>query len=111
MNAPFIKLGLASFFLASWPVRALAQQGYGQPGYGGRMMNWGYGWFGGWPMIILWIAIIVGIVFLIKWIMDSNRGQNQARTGEDPLEILKIRYAKGELTKEEYEAMKADLKG
>ena len=61
-------------------------------------------------MIILWIAVIVGIVFLVKWIASSNRDQNQGRTRQDPLEILKMRYAKGELSREEYETMKAELK-
>jgi len=59
--------------------------------------------FGG----ILWIAIIALIVFLVWQYLrqDKNLGDSQ----NSPLEILKQRYAKGEIDKEEYEEKKRDL--
>ncbi len=59
--------------------------------------------FGG----ILWIAIIALIVFLVWQYLrqDKNLGDSQ----NSPLEILKQRYAKGEIDREEYEEKKRDL--
>ena len=75
------------------------------------MMQWGdYGWgfgFGWFFMILFWILIILGIVYLIKLIA----GGDKRTTGETPLDILKKRYAKGELSKEEFEEKKKDLAG
>lgn len=70
-------------------------------------MHW-MDWFGGgWFMMILWWGlIIVGIVLLVKWL-----GGQKSRTKRDDsaLEILKKRYASGEISKEEFEEKKKDL--
>jgi len=61
--------------------------------------------------LLLLIVIIVGIVFLIKYLADqtSNYHKKSDTDKEDPLQILKIRYAKGEISKKEFERMKKDL--
>jgi putative membrane protein len=75
------------------------------------MMHWGdYGWgMGlGWLfMIIFWVLIILGVVYLIKLI---SRGGRKKQLEEAPLEILKRTYAKREINREEYEKMRDDLK-
>ncbi len=75
------------------------------------MMGWGTGaswmWGGSIMMIIFWAVIIVGIVFLVKWIARESRGGSPA--SETPLEILKKRYARGEIDKAQYESMKKDI--
>jgi putative membrane protein len=87
---------------------AFAQwRGYGGWGHGPWMMGGGYGWFGGIFMLVFWIAVVVGIVFLIRWLVQSTRGG--AASGESALEILKRRYAKGEIDKKEFEQKKKDL--
>ena len=65
-------------------------------------------WFGGGWMIIFWIGLIVGAFFLVKYLVDQN---GSSSTGEEstPLEILKRRYASGEITKDEFEQKKKDL--
>ncbi len=82
------------------------------PGYGGYGTGWGYGmgWF--WPIIMVafWIAVIVAVVFLITWLRKTPRtGEQSARSEDSALEILKRRYARGEIDKQEFEEKKKDL--
>ncbi len=74
------------------------------------MMQWGaYGWgmgFGWLFMIIFWILVILGVAFIVQLVMRGGKGGGQ---GETPLDIVKKRYAKGEITKEEFERLKDDL--
>lgn len=73
------------------------------PGWGS-----GYGVFGWLMMLLFWILIIVGAVLIIRWLVTET-GSRGAGSGETALDILKRRYAKGELTKEQFDAMKRDL--
>lgn len=59
-------------------------------------------------MMIFWILIIVGLVFFIKWLVESSR-HGGGPQGQHPSDILKQRYAKGEITKEQFDQMKKDL--
>ncbi len=82
-------------------------------GHGPGMMGWGYGmgWFGMIIMAAFWVAVVVGIVFLIRWLVLSTRASGHKAHAEDSaLEILKKRYARGEINKEEFEEKKRDLK-
>ena len=84
---------------------------YGGGGYGPGMMHWGYGmmgWFGHISMIIFWIVMIVLTVFIIRWVVRTNR-QKSSGGSESAFDILKKRYAKGEITKAEFEEMKRDI--
>jgi putative membrane protein len=79
---------------------------------GPGMMGWGYGmgWLWTIIMVAFWIAVIVGIIFLIKWVVISmGTGGRVARSGDSALEILKRRYARGEIDKEEFKEKKKDL--
>jgi putative membrane protein len=79
---------------------------------GPRMWGWEYhmGFFPILLMGLFWIAVIVAILFLIRWLIVSTRHRNrEARPTDSALEILKIRYAKGEINKEEFEEKKKDL--
>lgn len=71
------------------------------------MMWGGYGFMGVF-MWIFWILVIVGVVFLVKWIVLQGK-QSQPSHEENPLDILKRRYARGEINKEEFEQKKKDL--
>jgi putative membrane protein len=50
--------------------------------------------------LIFWILIIVGLVLLIKYLWEGGRSRKEQESG---LEILKKRYARGEISKEEFE--------
>jgi putative membrane protein len=81
-------------------------------GHGPGMMDWGFGmgWFGLIMMGVFWILIIVAIIFLIRWLVVSSRvGSHGQKPEESALEILKKRYARGEINKEEFEQKKRDL--
>lgn len=73
------------------------------------MMGWGWGagfhWLGFIWMLLFWVAIIGGAVWVV------NGLTRRARPGAGALEILDERYARGELSREQYVAMKADLTG
>ena len=92
---------------------ALAQQGRFSDWHMGRWMmgGWGMGWFGMIFMIIFWGLIIVGLVLLIRWLIQntSGKGQTGVRTGSNAIDILKGRYAKGEISRDEFESMKNDI--
>ena len=79
----------------------------------GRWMmgGWGMGWFGMIFMIIFWGLIIAGLVLLIRWLIQntSGKGQTGVRTGSNAMDILKERYARGEITRDEFESMKKDI--
>ncbi len=74
------------------------------------MMQWGnYGWgmgFGWIFMIIFWTLVILGIAYIVRS-LSGKAGQSGKE--ESAIDILKKRYAKGEIAKEEFERMKDDL--
>ena len=74
------------------------------------MMNFGFTPFSGFGwifMILWWVLIIAGITAIIKWLIAQSHGSHGRE--KSPLEILKERYAKGEIDKKEFEERKKDL--
>jgi len=84
---------------------------YGNPwmmnnGYYGGMG--GFGFLGFLFMILWWAFIIALVIAAIKWLTHGSRGSRGA--GEkSPMEILQERYAKGEITKDEYQEIRKEL--
>jgi putative membrane protein len=58
--------------------------------------------------MLFWIVIIVGIVALAIWLSSSPRGTNKTGS-KDALDILKERYARGEIDKDAYLERKREL--
>ncbi len=76
----------------------------------GMMGGFGMGWFGGIFMIVFWILVLVGLVFCIKWLIQStSSGRAGGHSSNRALEILKERYARGEIDKVEFEEKKKVL--
>lgn len=102
----FIVFGLFPFSAV------FAQQGrYGDWHMGpGMMGGWGMGWFGGIFMIVFWILILVGLVFVIRWLVQvTGKKDESGRHASRALEILKERYARGEIDDAQFKAMKQNL--
>ncbi len=60
-------------------------------------------WFGGGFIWIFWILLIVALVWGVKAATNGgNSSSGNAKADESPLEILKKRYAKGEIEEDEY---------
>ena len=75
------------------------------------MMNWDYtmnGWMAGWmwiPMILVVALLVLGTVAVAR-----NMSGGGPRQADDPLDIGARRFARGEITKDEYETLRATLK-
>lgn len=65
--------------------------------------GWGLGMF--FMMLLFWGLIIVGLVLGIRWLIS----QAKESRSDSALEILRQRYARGEINKDEFEAKKKDL--
>src|SRR3990167_4818960 len=75
-----------------------------------NMMNFGFGVMGGFGwvfMIFWWVLIIAGIVYFVKWLIKQSGGGN---SGNSALDILKERYARGEINKQEFEEKSREIK-
>ena len=78
-------------------------------GWGGMMGGLGMGGLMGIGMIVFWGLVIWGIVLLVRGAVSATGGSSHQEGS--PMEILKQRYARGEINKEEFEQKKKDLGG
>jgi putative membrane protein len=81
---------------------SLTDHGHMWGGEGGM-----YSWHGGGYMWIVLLIVFLIVVYLL-WQNTRSRTEDDKET---PLEILKKRFAKGEISKEQFEQMKKDLEG
>lgn len=101
--------------------------GAGMMGLGGFGMMGGYGPYGGmmggygaqdvglYPLgavlsLVFWGLIIGGVALLVVWLVrNTGRASGGTPSGDAALEILKTRYARGEITKEQFDTIRRDL--
>ena len=75
--------------------------------------GWAGPWAGAWPFLLIaiafklavWALIITGVIFGVRWL----RRHSPDGHSPTPLEILRARYARGELSRQEFESMRQDL--
>ncbi len=70
--------------------------------YYGHMLGWGMA--GGLMMVLFWVLVALFVVWLVREVASKN-----ANHSNRALEILKERYAKGEISQEEFESKRKDL--
>jgi putative membrane protein len=87
------------------PTLAFSQDGgYRHMAGGWHMMPYGHG------DIIMWLLLIAVVVLLIYLVSQLSRGKGgEKESQETASDILKKRYAKGEINREEFERMRQDL--
>ena len=73
----------------------------------------GLGWIGMIINLVITVGLIIGLVFLVIWIVkrSSNNYPSQSPNNTTPsaVNIAKDRYAKGDITREEYQKLLTDL--
>jgi putative membrane protein len=95
----------------SMPAAAWAQERpydfWGMHPMWGMWGAWGFGMM--LMMLVFWGLIIVGLVLGIRWLISQGRESRSTMHSDTALDILRQRYARGEIDKEEFEAKKRDL--
>jgi putative membrane protein len=90
-------------FLSLWSCTRYPM-GQSGPYGGGHMMDFG---FGG---IFMWLIFLALAGFIVYIVMQSRKsGESGGLPSETPLDILKKRYARGDITKKEFESLKKDI--
>jgi putative membrane protein len=69
----------------------------------------GTGLLGSWLGLIFNLAILIGIVTLVVWAVKRFTSSTGSPATQTPREILKTRYARGEITRDQYQQMLNDL--
>jgi putative membrane protein len=103
-------MALSLLAVALIPAAGMAQE---------RPWEWGRGMHPGWwmwgpggavmmlMMVVFWALVITGLVLGIRWLARQGQKERPDRA----LDILRERYARGEINKEEFEARRRDLGG
>jgi putative membrane protein len=105
VSIQIIAVATAIVFAPAW---ACAQDTFGD-GYAGHMMWWdgrGYGMVFGPLFMILVLALVIAVaVLVVRWVGGPQQGASapSASSGRTALDILKERFARGEIDKSEFE--------
>jgi putative membrane protein len=100
--------------MGGWGMMGPWMGGFGGDGTIERTSGWVWGLtmlLGMLSMVAFWTALIVGVLLLVRWIGGSGTTatRTEATGGENSFELLRRRYASGEITQDEYEHMRRVL--
>ena len=105
-NSIVAAAGTAIALTPSWVWGQQQQPGPNTGWYGPHMMDWGPWGFGmifGPLFMILVLGVVVAVVVLLVRLLGGPWAPHDTPPGRTPLDILKERYARGEIDKEEFE--------
>jgi len=109
-KTPIVFLGSLALLSVDSLTTAIAQQSYGYGGYGhgGYMHGWGDGWhnwFMGPLIMLVFLALAtVVVVLIVRWLWGTGRTPHHGGPlSNTPLDILKERFARGEIDANEFE--------
>jgi len=71
--------------------------------------GWGMGWGFGLMHVLWWAVLVLGLVALFRW--SSGAGRRHGPRIDSALQILRERYARGEISKAEFDERAGHLKG
>ena len=72
---------------------------------GGFGMMAGMGWLGYLTMVVFWLGILLLVIWAVSGLFPANR----RASGPDALELVRQRFARGEISREEFEQARAVL--
>ena len=108
-RGPMTMSAVALIAMVAAPCAVWAQERSQDWGWGMHPMSWMWGAWGVGMMVmmlVLWGLVITGIVLAIKWLAKAGAVTQPDRA----LDILRERYARGEINKDEFEAKRRDLR-
>ena len=82
-------------------------------GFGGYGMT-GFGTIGMILNLVITVGLVIGVILLIVWAVKrlgpNGQGATTQAASASPRDVLQLRYARGEITREQYQQMLADVK-
>ena len=75
----------------------------------------GFGWMGAGMLfnILLGLGllalVVVGVIFAVRWLAKAGSASRQDHSRNDALEIVRTRYARGEIGQEEFDRLRREL--
>ena len=108
LTVPYVKIVavMTGVFL---PASLVAQERPYEWGWGMHPMGWMGGLWGigmMFMMLLFWLLVIAALILAVRWFMSD---QKKRQGSDSAMEILRQRYARGEINKEEFDAKKRDL--
>jgi putative membrane protein len=101
----WIKTSAVALLVGTLPARADPGNN-GNDTFGHMMWGGGHGWWAGFGMILFWGVIIAVAVFVFRTLTSNRIGETR-----DAMDILKERYARGEIDEDEFRRRKQELQG
>lgn len=103
LNRIIAGAGAAALVMPAW-AWAQAPSGPGDYGYDPHHMMWGFGMILGPLFFILVLGLVIALaVLLVRWLAGPGAVSRPTQPGRTPLDILKERFARGEIDKDEFE--------
>lgn len=103
------RIGALSVPAMFWPTVTSAQMIERSGEYWHSDWGWGHMIFGSFMMVVFWALVIAAVVLVVRAFIGRPHAVGKQTAGNDPLAILRERYARGEIDREEFDDRKRRL--